>query len=74
MGVDVSTWLLSLEGGCRHLLDVLPPDRSLAAITICAVLYGALCWMISKALLAMAAIGRDLLQRAARRRATRVAG
>ena len=69
----MSTWFVAIEGTCRQLLGVLPTDKSLAAITICAVVYGAACWTISKALLAAAGLGRNLLQKAVRRRSTRLA-
>lgn len=60
-------WIVPLEAFSRQLLRVLPPDRSLVAITTCAVVYGGLCWTISKGLVSTAVLGRELLAKAAKR-------
>lgn len=64
------TWL---EGFCRQILSVLPADQSLAAITLCAVVYGALCWLASKAVLVCLFQIRDWLLRRSTRPQPRTA-
>ena len=74
LGGDVDIWIQSLEGFSRQLLGVLPAEKSLAAITTCAVLYGTLCWGMSRTLLVAAGLSRDIVQRAFRRGTGRAVG
>lgn len=48
--MDIARW--RLDELCQNVLGLLPPESSLIAITICAVLYGVACWMTSKCVLA----------------------
>ena len=50
-GNNMGASLAWLETSCRQILSVLPADHSLGAITLCAVIYGALCLLASKAVL-----------------------
>ena len=52
-----------LEAGCRQIMSLLPADQSLAAITFCAVVYGVICWLASKAVLSGMRFVRDRLKR-----------
>ena len=62
-----------LEGSCRQILRVLPADQSLAAITLCAVIYGALCLFASKAVLTSLRLVRDRFMRGTPRQLPRTA-
>ena len=69
MGMSLA-WL---ETGSRQIMSVLPADQSLAAITLCAVIYGVLCRLASKAVLSGGRLLRDRLMRGTPRPLPRIA-
>ena len=70
----MANWIAPLEEFARQLIGMLPAEKSLAAITICAVLYGGLCLAVSKTMLAAANLCRDGIQRTSRRKTGKAAG
>ncbi len=73
-GDGVDSWIVILERFARQLIRILPAEKSLFAITVCAVIFGALCWVLSKTLLAAASFAFDIVHRACRRKQGRVIG